>query len=82
MRSFGVVNEVDDGGCVDLPDIFMDMCDIRTGESLEMYLEDESIVLKHSAPICTFCGATSNLSEYKRKSVCQICAEELKNYKI
>lgn len=82
MRTFGVVNEIDSWGRVELPGILMSLCDIRIGESLEMYLEDESIVLKHSVPTCTFCGSTSDVNVHKERSICRACIEELKNYSL
>jgi transcriptional pleiotropic regulator of transition state genes len=81
MRSLAVVNKLTNGDSPKLSDLTMDLCDIKAGESLEMYLDNKRIVLKHSLPTCIFCGSTNNVSGHKGKGVCRCCAEELRNYK-
>jgi len=82
MKSFGLVNYIDAQGYVELPEVFMELCDIKAGESLEMYLEGENIILQHSVPVCTFCGSQGRLKEYMGRNVCSVCAEELRNYSL
>lgn len=81
MRSSGAVNKLVNNGSSKLPDLTMNLSEFEAGESIEMYLDNKRVVLKHSLPTCIFCGSTYNVSGHKGKGVCRCCAEELRNYK-
>lgn len=80
MKSFGIVSEVDEIGGVKLPDILLGLCEIETGDDVEMHLEGNNVIMRKHPPTCIFCGSDKNLKEYKNKSFCCCCADELKNY--
>jgi transcriptional pleiotropic regulator of transition state genes len=81
MKSFGITNRLDKTGGVRLPEILLRLFEIEAGDTLELQLEGDSIVMKKYPPVCVFCGSDKILGEYKNKSYCSCCADELRHYK-
>ena len=50
----------------------------RQEETLEFFVEGETLLLKRYAPACTFCGGNKELKEYNGKRICAACLNELK----
>jgi transcriptional pleiotropic regulator of transition state genes len=50
------------------------------GDTLEMSLEGDNVVMRKYPPTCIFCGSMEDLREYRDKRFCCCCADELKNY--
>lgn len=48
-------------------------------DSLEIYCEDNRIILKKHQQSCSFCGALENIVTFKDKKICTNCIEEIKN---
>lgn len=51
------------------------------GDSIEIYVENESVILKKHICKCIFCGNTENLEEFKEKLICQKCKDSLNKNK-
>lgn len=81
MKSFGIVSKLDKSGGLKLPKMLMGLCEVEVGDTLEMHLDNESLVMRKYPPSCIFCGSEKGLKEYRNKSFCRSCADELKNYK-
>ncbi|MDP4118301.1 MAG: AbrB/MazE/SpoVT family DNA-binding domain-containing protein [Bacillota bacterium] len=47
-------------------------------DSLEIYCEDNNIILKKYEPSCVFCGSSDTLISFKGKKICASCLNELK----
>lgn len=77
MKSTGIIRPVDSLGRVVLPIELRRSFDIAAEDSLEIYVEDDRIILKKYAPTCMFCGARENTVEYKGKILCKDCIREL-----
>ncbi|HYE83369.1 MAG TPA: AbrB family transcriptional regulator [Clostridia bacterium] len=80
MKSYVVISEMDRNGGLKLPENLLELCEVGAGDALEMHLEGENIVLKKYPPTCIFCRSEKDLREYRNKSYCCCCADELKNY--
>ncbi|HYF83684.1 MAG TPA: AbrB/MazE/SpoVT family DNA-binding domain-containing protein [Clostridia bacterium] len=80
MKSFGIISELDNAGGVKLPDMLLGLYDLGAGDAMEMHLEGNKIIMRKYPPACVFCGSTKDLREYRDKSFCCCCADELKNY--
>ncbi len=80
MKSFSIISELDKTGGVKLPDMLLGLCKIEAGDTLELHLEGDNVVMKKYPPACVFCGSEKDLREYRDKSFCYCCADELKNY--
>ena len=77
MKSTGIVRKVDELGRVVLPIELRRTFGIEEKDTLEIYVDDDSIILKKYAQACVFCGGTDNVTTYKGKNVCQGCIKEL-----
>lgn len=53
------------------------MLGIANTDPVEIFVEDDRIVLKKYVSVCHFCGNSENLVEYKDKKVCRHCISEM-----
>jgi len=77
LKSTGIVRKVDELGRIVLPVELRRMLDISERDELEIYLDDDKIVLKRYEPSCIFCGRAAELMFYRGKTVCTDCAHDL-----
>lgn len=77
MRTTGIVRKLDDLGRIVLPIELRRTLDIAERDELEIYLEDDKVVLKKYEPSCIFCGSTRELVSYCDKNVCAMCIRKL-----
>ena len=78
MKSTGIVRKVDELGRVVLPIELRRTLDIAEKDPLEIYVEEDRIVLKKYEPACVFCGSSRSIINYKGKNVCSTCLKDLK----
>ena len=52
---------------------------IREGDLVEIFVEDNRIVLAKVEEQCVFCGSTTELREFNSKLVCVTCVEGLRS---
>ena len=78
MKATGIVRKVDELGRIVLPIELRRTLGIEIRDPLEIYVDDESIMLKKYTPACILCGESGDLVEYKGKKICRKCLEELK----
>ena len=79
IKSTGIVRRVDELGRVVLPIELRRTLDISEKDSLEIYTDGDSVILKKYEPSCTFCGNAGDVINYKGHVVCRDCLEDLKN---
>ena len=77
MKSTGIVRRIDELGRVVLPIELRRTLDIDIKDSLEIYVDNNSIILKKYAPACIFCGDADDVINFKGKNVCKNCIKEL-----
>ncbi|HHY35272.1 MAG TPA: AbrB/MazE/SpoVT family DNA-binding domain-containing protein [Firmicutes bacterium] len=77
MKSTGVVRKVDELGRVVIPIELRRTLEIGEKDSLEIFVQGESIILRKYEPACIFCGNAADVEIYKGKRVCKLCLEEL-----
>lgn len=77
MKSTGVVRQLDTLGRIVLPIELRRTMDISFKDMIEIFVEDDRIVLKKYHPACIFCGDARNVVTFKDKLVCQNCMDEL-----
>ena len=78
MKSTGIVRRVDELGRIVLPIELRRTLDITERDSLEIYVDGSSIILKKSQPACIFCDDAKDVVSYKGKNICAKCLKELK----
>jgi len=69
MKSTGIVRKVDELGRVVLPIELRRNFDINVKDSLEIFVDEERIILKKYQPADIFTGEMEDLIEYKGKKV-------------
>ena len=79
MKSTGVVRKVDELGRIVLPIELRKLMDINVKDSLEIFTDGDSVVLKKYMPACVFCGDASDVVYFNGKRICRKCLESLKN---
>ncbi|MDY6037598.1 MAG: AbrB/MazE/SpoVT family DNA-binding domain-containing protein [Eubacterium sp.] len=78
MKSTGILRPVDALGRVVIPIELRRSLDINTDDSLEVFVQDDYIMLKKFEPRCVFCGSSDDVTEIHGKNVCGECIKELK----
>ncbi len=78
MKSTGVVRPVDGLGRIVIPIELRRTLDIAIKDSLEIYVEDDKIILKKYMPACSFCNNASDIHKFKGKNICGECLAEIK----
>ena len=78
MKSTGIVRKVDELGRIVLPIELRRTLEIAERDSLEIYVEGSTIILKKYEPACIFCGDTKDVVNYKGRNICRTCLDEMK----
>lgn len=81
MKSTGIVRKVDELGRIVLPIELRRTLDIAERDSLEIFVSEDTIILKKFQPTCVFCDSSKNIITYKGKNVCSACIASLSNVK-
>ena len=77
MKSTGIVRRVDELGRIVLPVELRRTLDINIKDELEIFVEQDRIILTKHESACLFCGNTEKLIEFKGKTLCEICANKI-----
>ena len=77
MKATGIVRKVDELGRIVLPIELRRTLDINIKDPIEIYMDDEYIILKKYAPACVFCGNAKDVKNIKGKNVCADCIAEI-----
>lgn len=77
MKSTGVVRKVDELGRVVIPIELRRTMGIEEKDALEIYVDDEKIILKKYQPACIFCDNADFVQTHKGKLICRECAEAI-----
>lgn len=77
MKSTGIVRKLDELGRVVLPIELRRTMDLSIHDTVEIFVEDDRIILKKYHPACIFCGDARNVTTFKGKLVCANCLQEL-----
>lgn len=80
MKSTGIIRKVDDLGRIVLPIELRRMLDIAERDELEIYMENDRIILQKYEPSCIFCASSHDLVSYQGKNVCQDCIKKMSEY--
>ena len=79
MKSTGIVRKVDELGRIVLPIELRRTLDIAERDELEIYLDDDKVILKKYEPSCIFCGSSCGLVTYHGRNVCMECIDNMSN---
>lgn len=79
MKSTGVVRKLDELGRIVIPIELRRTMDIAIRDTLEIFVEEDRIILKKYHPACIFCNDARDVELVKGKLICARCLDELKN---
>ena len=79
MKSVGIVRQVDMLGRVVLPVELRRTMGIDVKDTLEIFVDEDRIVLKKSQPACIFCGEATGVTSFRGSLICAGCLAQLKH---
>ena len=77
MKSTGIVRNIDELGRLVIPKELREKMDIPSGSAVEIYSEDDKIIIKKFYDGCMICGSSADLKELNGKKVCASCIAAL-----
>ena len=77
MKATGIVRKVDELGRIVIPIELRRSLGIEEKDSLEIYVNEDTVILKKYEPACVFCGKSKNVTQFHGKNICEDCMEEL-----
>ncbi len=77
MKATGIVRKIDELGRIVLPIETRNLLGIKTRDSLEIYMDSDSIILRKYEPACMFCGNTEDTVSFAGKLICKECFEKI-----
>jgi len=77
MRPAECLCKIDKLGRMVLPKIIREKFELSEGDAVELFTENDKLILKKYRPSCIFCGEADDLIEFKSRIVCQKCANEI-----
>jgi len=81
MKSTGIVRKVDDLGRIVIPMEIRRCMNIDIRDAVEIFVQDDTIILKKYQPSCIFCDSADDLVSFKGKLVCPECIAKMKSEK-
>ena len=77
MNYTGIIRKVDELGRIVIPIEIRDSLYIKEKDKMEIYVHNDSIVLKKYEQSCIFCGNEQNLINYQNKLICNKCIKSI-----
>lgn len=78
MKSTGVVRKVDELGRIVLPIEIRKTLDIKQKDAIEIFIDEDKIVLQKYQPSCIFCNSLDRIIYFHGKRICAECVEKMK----
>jgi len=78
LKSTGIVRKIDELGRIVLPVECRRGLELEDKDSLEVFMENNTIVLKKYEPACIFCGESRGIVLYKGRNICPSCIQQIK----
>lgn len=77
MKPAGHLCKIDKLGRIVIPKPLRKQFDLNIDDTLEIFTDNESIILKKYRESCVFCGSEEDLVAYQGKTVCKSCIAKL-----
>ena len=77
MRSLGIVRNLDQLGRFVIPKETRKMLNLNGGDTVEIFTDGDTIILKKYVRGCQCCGDMKDVKEYKGIRICKKCLNEL-----
>ena len=79
MKATGIVKIVDDLGRIVLPKTIRRTYEIDIKDSVEIFTDEKSIIIRKYEPSCIFCSESQDIIIFRDKKICKKCLKELKS---
>lgn len=77
MKATGITRKVDELGRVVLPIELRRSLEIEEKTDLEIFTENNAIILRKAGHSCIFCNGVKGLTSFKGSSICSSCMREI-----
>ncbi len=77
MKATGIVRKVDEVGRFVLPIETRRILGLEEKSEIEIFVENDTVVLKKYHSSCMFCQNTNDLTSLHGKNICKNCIDEL-----
>lgn len=77
MKSTGIVRKMDTLGRIVIPIELRRTLGIDVKDSIEIFVDKETIILKKYQPACFFCDNANDLFNFQGKNICTECLDKL-----
>lgn len=77
MKPAGFLCKIDKLGRIVVPKPLRTKYDLNIDDTIELFTDDDAIVLKKYRASCIFCGGDEDLLSFEGKTVCKHCAEKI-----
>lgn len=78
METKSAFRKIDELGRIVIPIDIRRKLGVNNGESLEISLQNDTVILKKHHESCIFCFGSENLVPFEGKMVCSKCIDKLK----
>ena len=78
VKATGIVRSIDSLGRIVITVELRRTLNVEEGDALEIFSEDNTIILRKYLPSCIFCGDSRNVSTFRGYNVCPSCVDELR----
>ncbi len=80
MKATGIIRKVDELGRIVLPIEIRRTLDIVERDELEIFMEDDRIILQKFERSCVFCSSARGLVTHQGKNICAECVRRIGQY--
>ena len=77
MKAAGYLVRVDNLGRIVIPVRIRRSMELESDSCLELFIENNQIVMRRYGESCVFCKSEENLTKYKEKFICEDCLKKL-----
>ena len=77
MKSIGIVRNIDMLGRIVIPIELRNYLNIESGDAIEIFAEQDRIILKTHEQSCLFCKSEENIKLHIDKPICQDCIDRI-----
>lgn len=77
MKPAGFLCKIDKLGRIVVPKPLRTKYDLNIDDTIELFTDSDSIILKKYRTSCIFCGSDDDLVPYQGKTVCKNCIAKL-----
>lgn len=79
MKATGIVRRIDELGRVVLPVELRRTLGLDVRDPVEVFVEEDAIILRKYQPNCIFCGSSKTVTKFRGKAICADCRRQLTN---